>query len=78
MFRGKWLKVVGGEVVEGSSGLPAGTVADDKLLNISCGDGSVYRMLEVQSEGKNAMDADAFLRGAQLKRGDLLAGSVNA
>jgi len=78
MFRGKWLKVVGGEVVESSSGLPAGTVADDKLLNITCGDGSIYRMLEVQPEGKNAMDADAFLRGAQLKRGDLLAGSVNA
>lgn len=75
MFRGKWLKIVRGEVIEGSTGLSAGMVADGKLLDIACGDGSIYRALEVQPEGKKAMDADAFLRGAQLKRGDLLSGS---
>ena len=76
MFRGKWLKIVRGEVVEGSAGSPAGTVVDDKQLDIACSDGSVYRMIEVQPEGKKAMDADAFLRGAQLKKGDLLSGSL--
>ena len=74
MFRGKWLKIVRGEVVDGSTDSSAGTVTDDKLLDIACGDGSIYRMLEVQPEGKKAMPADAFLRGAQLKVGDLLAG----
>lgn len=78
MFRDKWLKIVRGEVIEGSSGLSVGTVADDKQLDVVCGDGSIYRMLEVQPEGKKAMDAEAFLRGAQLKRGDLLAGSTSS
>jgi methionyl-tRNA formyltransferase len=32
-------------------------------------------MLEVQPEGKKVMHADAFLRGANLKKGDLLSGS---
>jgi len=76
MFRGKWLKIVRGEVVEDSAGLPAGTVVDDKQLDVACSDGSLYRMLEVQPEGKKAMSADAFLRGAQLKKGDLLSGDV--
>lgn len=80
MFRGKWLKIVRGEVVHGSVNFVAGTVADDTHLDIACGDaasgsGSVYRMLEVQPEGKQVMGADAFLRGAQLKKGNLLAGS---
>jgi len=75
MFRGKWLKIVSGEVVNGSTSLPVGTVVDDKQLDIACSDGSIYRMLEVQPEGKKAMHADAFLRGAQLKKGDLLSGS---
>jgi len=76
IFRGKWLKILCGEVVDGSTALPAGTVVDDKQLDIACSDGSIYRMLEVQPEGKKAMDADAFLRGAQLKKGDLLSGSL--
>ncbi len=80
MFRGKWLKIIRGEVVAGSTALPAGTVIDDKHLDIACGDGSsgnaaIYRALEVQPEGKRAMEADAFLCGAQLKRGDALSGS---
>jgi len=79
MFRGKWLKIISGEVVDGSTSQASGTVIGDKALEIACGDGSsgersIYRMLEVQPEGKQAMAADAFLRGAQLKKGDLLAG----
>jgi methionyl-tRNA formyltransferase len=78
MFRGKWLKIIRGEVVEGSSGQKAGIVINDKALDIVCGDGSIYRLLEVQPEGKQAMAADAFLRGAQLKKGGLLSGSDNS
>jgi methionyl-tRNA formyltransferase len=72
MFRGKWLKIIRGEVVEGSTGLPTGAVADEKQLDITCGDGSIYRILELQPEGKKVMDADAFLRGVNLRKGDLL------
>ncbi|MES0372262.1 MAG: methionyl-tRNA formyltransferase [Mariprofundaceae bacterium] len=75
MFRGKWLKIVRGEVIEGSTKLSAGTLSSDKQLDIACSDGLIYRMLEVQPEGKKAMEADAFLRGAQLKKGDLLSGN---
>lgn len=74
LCNGKWLKVIRGRVVEGDANLPAGSIADDKHLDIACGDGLIYRALEVQPEGKKAMDADAFLRGAQLKKGALLAG----
>jgi len=74
MYRGKWLKVISGEVVTGSTNQAAGVLVDDKALDIACGDATIYRMLEVQPEGKQAMAADAFLRGAQLKKGDLLAG----
>jgi len=75
MFRGKWLKLIAGEVVAGSTSLAAGSVTADKHLDIACGDGTIYRLLEVQPEGKKAMAADAFLRGAQLKRGEPLSGS---
>jgi len=75
MFRGKWLKIISGEVVAGSVNQTAGTIVSDKTLDIVCGDSSIYRMLEVQPEGKQAMAADAFLRGSQVKKGDLLAGS---
>jgi methionyl-tRNA formyltransferase len=83
MFRGKWLKIIRGEVVNGSTNLDAGTVVDDKHLDIACGadssgSASIYRMLELQPEGKKVMDADAFLHGAQLKKGDLLSGSESS
>lgn len=74
LCNGKWLKVIRGGVAEGAVNLPAGSIADAKHLDIACGDRLIYRALEVQPEGKKAMDADAFLRGAQLKKGALLAG----
>ncbi|MEO6015151.1 MAG: methionyl-tRNA formyltransferase [Devosia sp.] len=40
---------------------PPGTIGDD--LTIACGDGAV-RLTQVQREGKGAMDAAIFLRGA--------------
>jgi methionyl-tRNA formyltransferase len=44
------------------SGAP-GTVLDPDTLTIACGSGAV-RLLQVQREGKAAMDAASFLRGA--------------
>jgi methionyl-tRNA formyltransferase len=77
MFRGKWLKIIRGKMVNGLTDLKAGTLVDDRHLDVACG-GSVYRMLEVQAEGKKVMDADAFLRGVNLKKGDLLSGNESS
>lgn len=69
---GKWLKVIRGEVLTGSTSHTPGTLADGKQFDIACGEGSLYRLLEVQPEGKQAMAAEAFLRGAQLSQGQVL------
>jgi methionyl-tRNA formyltransferase len=50
---------------------PAGTLLDD-ALTIACGKGAV-RLTEVQRAGKKPMQAAAFLRGAKLKAGTVLA-----
>ncbi len=54
------IKALRSVVVE-ASGIP-GTVLDDQLT-IACGDNAV-RLLQVQREGKSAMDSASFLRGA--------------
>jgi len=67
---GKWLKVVAGEPIAGSSPKPAGTVvALNEGIDVACGEG-VYRISSVQPEGKQVMDAAAFLHGAALSVGD--------
>jgi len=68
---GKWLKVIRGEPCRGHTQLAPGSVASDSLA-IACGGGSMYRLLEVQPEGKKAMPAADFLRGRPLSRGDVL------
>jgi methionyl-tRNA formyltransferase len=52
------------------SGAP-GTVLDDKLT-IACGEGAI-RLLELQRAGRQAMQAEEFLRGAAIPRGTRLA-----
>lgn len=47
-----------------------GEVLDDQLT-IACGEGTI-RLIEVQRAGSKAMDAQTFLRGAKLNRGDFL------
>ena len=47
-----------------------GTVLDDRLT-IACGDGAV-RILELQRAGRQAMNAEDFLRGQSLPRGKRL------
>jgi methionyl-tRNA formyltransferase len=65
-FPGAWFKHEGARVkaLLSRTGLgsgPPGEALDDALL-IACGEGAV-RLLKVQREGKQPMDADAFLRG---------------
>ena len=47
-----------------------GEILDDALA-VACGEGAV-RLVEVQRAGGKAMDAQTFLRGAKLGRGDFL------
>lgn len=41
-------------------------------IDVSCGGGSVYRILELQPESRKAMDARAFAAGARLAAGEIL------
>ena len=66
----KWLKLISGEPLATMHHTVAGTVIEAASgLDIACSEGSVYRITELQPEGKKAMPAIDFLRGAQLKRG---------
>ena len=72
-FKGKFLKVIAGEVVATTKRNHAGeVVAMNEGLDVSCGDGLVYRILQIQPEGKKVMNVSDFLRGAQIKAGDVL------
>jgi methionyl-tRNA formyltransferase len=62
------LKLLRSTMGEGA-GMP-GTILDDRLT-IACGDGAV-RLVEVQRAGGRPMEAMSFLRGAGLKKGDIL------
>jgi methionyl-tRNA formyltransferase len=66
-FHGAWLrlgekrvKVLRSTLADGAG--PPGTILDANLT-VACGEGAI-RLLEVQREGRAAMDAAAFLRGA--------------
>lgn len=77
-FPGAWFEIAGsGERIkvlrttraEGSG--VAGTILDDKLT-VACGEGAL-RILELQRAGKQAMKAEAFLRGLALPAGTQVA-----
>lgn len=71
---GKWLKIIAGELPETSQSAIAGqVVSNDGVLEIACGEGSIYRITQLQPEGKTAMAASDFLRGSPMKVGDTLA-----
>ena len=73
-YQGKVLKIIAGEVLSGTKHQQAGIVVDVKQgLDVSCGDGKVYRITQIQPEGKKAMNAADYLRGAQIKVGEILA-----
>lgn len=69
------VKIWKADLPGGSSDAAPGTVlrADKKGIEVACG-GGVLRILELQMPGKKRMEADAFLRGHKLKKGDSLLG----
>jgi methionyl-tRNA formyltransferase len=71
--QGKMLKLIAGHVLAEQAGQAAGTVIGVKQgLDVSCGDEKVYRISQIQPEGKKVMLAADFLRGANIKVGDRL------
>jgi len=62
---GKWLKLIAGSVLSCTHHSEIGAVLGrEHGLDIACGDRSVYRISELQPEGKKAMPCTDFLRGA--------------
>jgi methionyl-tRNA formyltransferase len=73
---GRLLKVHRSEPAgEGSSGAVPGTVlkASEGIIEIACASGAV-RLTELQAEGRKALPAGEFLRGAGLREGAVLGG----
>jgi len=66
-LNGKWVKIIRGMPLSERATRQPGTLMDSDGLNIVCGDGALYRVLEVQPEGKKVMQADAFLRGNPIR-----------
>lgn len=76
-WQGRQLKVLRAElaVLEQKNKLPNGAVLiDHNHVHVQCGDGGMLRLIEVQLEGKRAMDADAFARGHPNLAGSVLGG----
>ena len=71
-INGKTLKVWKASVLKTQAGKVPGTVlaADKEGIQVACGQ-NVLVLHEVQLEGKKRMEVDAFLRGYQLKPGDM-------
>ena len=71
-INGKTLKVWMASVLKTQAGKVPGTVlaADKEGIQVACGQ-NVLVLHEVQLEGKKRMEVDAFLRGYQLKPGDM-------
>ncbi len=55
---------------------PSGTIIDSRAGLVSCGGGTVLRVLEVQQPGKRAMDWPAFAAGHAPRAGDVIEGGV--
>ncbi len=70
---GKWLKIVAGQVLLNISQKAKGEIlAVQEGLDVVCGDGGVYRITELQPEGKKVMQAADYLRGSKLRAGCIL------
>ncbi len=65
----KWVRIVRGTPLSDRTTAQPGTLMSSGGLDVTCGDGSLYRVTEVQAEGKNVMSAEAFLRGNPLMPG---------
>jgi len=72
-YNGKWLKLIAGKALSTTCNREVGSVAGtNQYLDVVCAEGSIYRITELQPEGKKSMAACDFLRGAQLSIGDSL------
>jgi|UPI00036A0BC7 methionyl-tRNA formyltransferase len=74
LWRQRWLKIISGSVLPTSSATATtgSIIAMKNGLDIRCGDGSCYRIMQLQPEGKAVMNALDFARGQRLQVGDLL------
>jgi methionyl-tRNA formyltransferase len=73
MLRGKKLSVHAMHVAAQGSDAAAGTMTiRDGAMEVACGEGTAVVFDEVQLEGKKRMPAADFLRGFQLKSGEVL------
>lgn len=72
-WNGKVMKIWDTEVVEGEGGKKPGTIVqvEKDAFYVQTGEG-VLKICELQLPGKKKMDAGAFLRGYQIKTGELL------
>lgn len=71
---GKRLKIYRARLNGHVSKLSAGTVEDEKIFSIACGDGNCIELSELCPEGGKRMSAEAFLRGKKLERNTKLGG----
>lgn len=71
MLHGKTLKVHTAELGEPTDAAP-GTVCALDPLSVACGDGQSLRLLVVQYEGKQRMNAADFLRGHAVTVGETM------
>ena len=70
---GRWLKVLAGSIVDTRVKHAPGTVLlEDGALQVVCGDGLLYRIEQLQPEGRKAMSAADYLRGTPLTGGVVL------
>lgn len=67
VLRGKRIKLLASKKAEGN-GKPGEILVCDKRLIVACGEGAV-EIVSLQAEGKKAMDAADYLRGAALEKG---------
>ena len=79
---GAWTTVAG-KVLKIHAALPLATggrepgevvAAGPDGIDVSCGSGTVWRLLDVQPEGKKAMPTSAYLAGHPIRPGDRLGG----
>ncbi|MBO5403185.1 MAG: methionyl-tRNA formyltransferase [Clostridia bacterium] len=69
LLNGKRIKLFASSVSDGC-GAPGTVLSTEKGIEIACGEGSVI-ITALQPEGKGKMDAQSFLRGNSVKKGDI-------
>lgn len=73
-LHGKWIRIILGMSLPGRTTEQPGMLTGDGGLDVACGGGTLYRILEVQPEGKKVMPVEAFLRGNPISPGQCFEG----